>query len=44
MTKKDHEGFKSSTECWSSKRAYRKGGMKVKDHDHITEKYQGPAH
>ena len=44
MTKKDHEDFKSCTEYRSSKIAYRKGGLKVKNHDHITDKYQGPWH
>ena len=44
MTKKDHENFKNSTKCWICRKVYYEGEMKVKDHDHITEKYHGSFH
>ena len=37
MTKKDHEDFKSSNECWIFKKTYEEGEVEVKDH-HITGK------
>ena len=44
MTEKDQENFKNSTECWICKKAYEKGEMKLKDHDHVTGKYRRSAH
>ena len=38
MTKKGHEDFKNSTECWIFKKTYEEGEVKVKDCDHITGK------
>ena len=44
MTEKDHEDFKNSTKCWICKKVYEEREVKVKDHDHVTRKYQGSAH
>ena len=44
MTKKDHEDFESSTKCCICNKAYEEVKVKIKDHDHITGKYQGSAH
>ena len=40
MTKKDHKDFKSFTKCCIYKRTCEEGEVKVKNHDHITEKYR----
>ena len=39
MTKNNNEDFKNFTKYWIWKKSYKKGEMKAKDHDHITEKY-----
>ena len=39
MAKKDHKNFNNFTKCWIFKKAYEKGEMEVKNHDHFTEKY-----
>ena len=44
MTKKDHEDLKNPTKCWICKNTYKKGDVKVKDHDRITGKYRGSKH
>ena len=36
MTKKYRKDFKNSSKCWTCKKAYEKGEVKVKDHDQIT--------
>ena len=41
MTKKYHE---DCTKCWICIKAYDKGEVKVKGHDHIIGKYWGYAH
>ena len=41
MTEKDHEDFKNSSKCQICKKAYEKGEVNVKDHNHMTGKYQG---
>lgn len=40
VTKKDDEDFKSFTKCWIYKKTCEEGEVKVKDRDHITEKYR----
>ena len=40
MTVKDFEDFKNSTKCWICDNVCVKGDVKVRDHCHITGKYQ----
>ena len=44
MTKIDHEDFKNFTKCWICMNAYEEREGKVKNYDHITDKYQGSTH
>ena len=44
MTKKDNKDFKNSAKCWICDNIYVDGGVKVRDHSHITGKYRGSAH
>ena len=44
MAKKDHEDFNNYTKFWVCKKAYDEGEVKVKDHDHVTEKYHRYTH
>ena len=44
MTEKYHEDFNISTKSWICKKAYEDGLEKVKDHDHVTGKYQAYAY
>ena len=39
MAEKDYEDFNNSTKCWICKKSFEEGEVKVKDHDHVTEKY-----
>ena len=39
MTKKDHGSFENSTKYWICKKEHEEVEVKVKDHDHVTEKY-----
>ena len=39
ITKKDHKDFKNFAKCWICKKVYKEDEVKVKDHNHITEKY-----
>ena len=43
MTKKNQD-FKNSTKCWICDNTYVDGGIKVKDHCHITGKYRRSVH
>ena len=36
--------FNNSAKYWNCKKAYGNSEVKVKDHDHFTEKYRGSAH
>ena len=38
VTKEDDEEFGDSAKCWICDNAYVGGNVKVRDHDHITEK------
>ena len=40
MIKKAHKDFENPIKCWVCKKAYKEGEVKVKDHHHITGKYQ----
>ena len=44
LTKKGHENFNTSIKFWICKKVYEKGEVKVKDHHHVTAKYQGLTH
>ena len=44
MTKKDMEDFKNSTKCCICDNTYVDGGVKVRDHCHITGKYKVSVH
>ena len=44
MSEKDHDNFNDHIKCWSFKKEYQEGEVKVKDHDYITGKYGGSAH
>ena len=44
MTKKDHKDFNNSTKYWVCKKANEEGLVKVKDHNHISEKRWGYVH
>ena len=44
LTNKGHENFNNYIKCWICKKAYEKGEVKVKDHHHVTAKYQGLTH
>ena len=39
MTKKDHEDFKNSNECWICKKACEEGEVNIKDRGYISGKY-----
>ena len=43
MAKKENEYFENSTKCWIYDNAYSDGGVKVRDHCHITGKYSVSA-
>ena len=40
----DERSFKSSNKCWIRNMLFAEGDNKVRDHDHVTEKYKGSAH
>ena len=44
MKKKDNEYLESSTKCWVCDNDHIDGNVKVKDHCHITGKYNGSSH
>ena len=44
MTKQDNEDFENSTKCWICDNDYIDNDVKVKDHCHITGKYEGSVH
>ena len=44
MIKEDYEDFEKSAKSWICKKPFRKSDLKVKDHDHINEKYRRPVH
>ena len=44
MIKEDYEDFQKSTKSWICKKPFEKSDLKVKDHDHINEKYRRPVH
>ena len=44
MTKKDEKDFENSTKCWISHNVYVDDDVKVRDHCHITGKYNASAH
>ena len=44
MNNKDDKDFENSTEYWFCKKEYEEVEVKVKDHYHITRKYQGSTH
>ena len=44
MTKKDHEDFENSSKYWSYSQIYVQGDVKVRDHCHITGRYNRSAH
>ena len=44
MTKEDNEDFEIFTKCWVCQNDYVDGGVKGRDHFHITGKHRGPAH
>ena len=44
MTKKDDEDFQNSAKCWICDNNCVDGGVKVRDHCHITRKYTGSTH
>ena len=43
MSAEDERRFQSSDECWTCNKLFIAGDNKVRDHDHIAEKYRGPA-
>ena len=40
MTKEDHEDFENSTKCWICDNDYIHADVKLRDHCHITGKYE----
>ena len=44
MPVEDKRRFQSSTKCWICNILFIAGNNKVRDHDHIIEKYRGSAH
>ena len=44
MTKEDNKDFQNSNKCRICVNDYIDGGVKVRDHGHITRKYRGSAH
>ena len=40
----DERSFKSGNKCWIRNILLAEGDNKVRDHDHVTEKYKGSAH
>ena len=44
MPAEDEERFQSSSKYWICNKLFDVGDNKVRDHDHITGKYRGPAH
>ena len=44
ITTKDNEDFENSTKCWMCDNYYIDNDVKVRDHCHITGKYNGSAH
>ena len=44
MTKKDNKDFKNSSKYWICDNIYVDGGVKVRDHCHITGKHRSSAH
>ena len=44
MSAENEERFQSSNKCWVCNKLFDVGDNKVRDHDHITKKYRGPAH
>ena len=44
MSEEDEKTFQSSDKCWMCNKLFTDEDKKVRDHDHITEKYRGCAH
>ena len=44
MTKEDDEDFENCAKFWICDNSYAGGGVKVRDHYHITGRYRGSAH
>ena len=44
MSVEDERSFKSSNKCWICNQLFAAGNNKVRDHDHVTGKYEGSAH
>ena len=44
MSAEDEQRFQSSNKCWICNKTFDVGDNKVRDHDHVTGKYRGPAH
>ena len=44
MSVEDEERLQSSNKCWICNKLFAEEDKKVRDHDHITGKYRGPAH
>ena len=44
MPVENEKSFKSSNKCWVCNKLFAAGDSKIKDHDHVTEKYRGSAH
>ena len=43
MFVEDERSFKSSAKCWICNKLFAAGDNKVRDHDHVTEKYRYSA-
>ena len=44
MPVENEKSFKWSNKCWVCNKLFAAGDSKIKDHDHVTEKYRGSAH
>ena len=50
ITPQEEESFQLAEECWLCEQPFTEGtqsdpgGVKVRDHDHLTGKYRGAAH
>ena len=44
MSAEDEERLQSRNKCWICNKLFDVGDNKVRDHDHVTEKYRGSAH
>jgi len=44
MSEEDKANFETFTNCWSCRKDFEEGEVRVRDHCHFTGKYRGAAH